>query len=409
MPHAPPLIGAALRRSAESSAPSPLPILVAVAASVVLQACTPAEPVLLAVDDVVAQSGLVQRLLEDLDEPGGPVLIVSETTGGALQRAHLGQVDLLLVAAPGEVKRLRERERVAEVVPLMHNEYAIIGRAADPAGVASVKHGGLALRAVNRAGASFVVPARGSAARFKLEALWELQTDRRVSPGFAPLKGGVRTATLASHAQGAYALIDRATRLTYMEPRGLRSRVLFQGGPEMANPYHLVLLRPAAGRAGVAARARQLFDALRGARAKRVVAGFGLSRYGEALYTPGEPKGKAKAMRQFPPSGPRPRPSGPHPGGAPGRPPGVGGLPPGHPSRTQPGAAPVLPPGHPPRGGQGAAPGPPGAMPPGHPPAGRSGPGRPPGAPRSRPGALPSGHPGPRATPRSLRPSPGGH
>jgi len=344
-----------------------------------------------AVDRVVEQSGLLDPLLR---QAGVAATVVPGSTGDALLLAGQARADLILVAAPQEVARLVGEGRVAQSAILMHNEYVLVGRETDPANVRAARDGAQALRTINRSGSSFIVPARGSAARFKLEQVWSLQTDQRASPGFTGAEGDVREAVLAAHAQGSYTLVDRATRLTYLEARGLKPRLLLVGGPEMANPYHLVLLNPLPGEEKRAAAARQLFTALTSEAARRVIAGFGLTRYGERLFEPGEPppgepvqyrqlssplmpsvaplrpgaetlpnphgagglpmRSPHGAMGVMPGAGPsphgelpgghfpgEPQPGGPHPGG-----PQPGGPHPGgpHPGGPLPGEAPALPP-----------------------------------------------------------------
>ncbi|MBM4318792.1 MAG: hypothetical protein FJ125_02275 [Deltaproteobacteria bacterium] len=260
---------------------------------------------LLAADREVAGSGLVERLLALAGDDIRPVQLLSGSSGEVLQLGHQGGADLLLVGAPAEVERLTQQGRVAEQRVLMHNEYVFVGRESDPARLAALADGALALRQVNRSGATFAVPARGSAARFKLEQLWKLQTDRRTSPSFFAVEGGVKEAVLAAHAQGTYTLVDRATRLTYLEVKSLKPKVLLQGGAEMANPYQLVLLRPATGREALAGRARALYDTMGSAEAGRLIAGYGVARWGEPLFDAGPPPGgQPVRYDQLPPGSP---------------------------------------------------------------------------------------------------------
>ena len=310
-------------------------------------------PLVLAVDREVASTGLVEKLLE-LAPGAGPVQVVSGSTGEVLLRGAQAQADLLLVAAPAEVERLAGQGRVARQQVLLHNEYVLVGRDADPARIRGMSDAALALRQVNRTGATFAVPSRGTAARFKLEQLWKLQTDRRISPSFLAVQGGAQEAVLAAHAQSTYALVDRATRLTYMEAKSLKPKVLLRGGPEMANPYHLLLLVPAPGRSGLAERGRALFEALCSASAARVITGYGVTRYGEPLFDAGPPEDRpVRAHDQLPPLV--------LPGSAPLRP-GAEHLPDPH---QGPGGLPMTPP-HGPMIPHEAMPSPHGAMPPPH-------------------------------------------
>ncbi len=289
--------------------------------------CDQREPVRIGVDRVLADTGIADRLAKQVAGDIGHVELLTGTSGEVLQAAYRGTVDLILVPATEEVDRLQGKGIVQERSVLLHDDYVLVGRQTDPAEIAAETNGALALRKINRRGASFMVPARGTAARFKLDELWKLQTDKRVSPGFFGVPGGVKKAVMEAHAQGAYTLVDRATLLSYVRPKHLRVWVLYQGGPEMANPYHLVLLKPVAARRGVYPRAKAMFDALTSKAVAQVIAGFGAARWGEPLYQPGAPKGKPRRFKQLPQPGmpTRAKPIGvpnPHgPGGLPMKPP----------------------------------------------------------------------------------------
>ncbi len=302
-----------------------LTLLSLFAALALTSACRPERPLRLAVEDEFLAAGLLERLLP-LAGAAGPVEVLPGSAGACLAAAARGEVDLALLPVPeAALGPLQASGRIAQQAVLLHNEYSLVGRAADPAGIGNYTDGALALRQLNRIGANFLVPALGTAARFKLDELWSLQTDRRASPGFMTVEGGAQAAVLAAHRSGGYTLVDRVTRIRYLEARGLTPRVLVRGGAEMANPYQLLRLRPSPGREDLAGRASALVAAWAQPEATRVIAGYGLAQSGEPYYSPGAPADKPRSHHQLPGPGSA-APLRPEARGAP-NPHGAGGLP----------------------------------------------------------------------------------
>ena len=87
------------------------------------------------------------------------------------------------------------------------------------------------------------------------------------------------TLTIASQKQ-AYTLSDRGT---YLATRNLDLRILSQGGAELANAYHVIVVRHPGTNLGCA---REFAGWVTSAATQREIGRFGVAQYGQPLFFP---------------------------------------------------------------------------------------------------------------------------
>jgi tungstate transport system substrate-binding protein len=85
------------------------------------------------------------------------------------------------------------------------------------------------------------------------------------------------TLTIASQKR-AYTLSDRGT---FLATNNLDSKILVQGGQPLQNPYHVIVVKHPGTNVGCA---RAFSRWITSAPTQRAIAGFGRSRYGQALF-----------------------------------------------------------------------------------------------------------------------------
>jgi tungstate transport system substrate-binding protein len=165
----------------------------------------------------------------------------------------------------------------------MHNDFVLVGPPADPAQVSHA--GGIvpALQAIARSRSTFASRADESGTNAKELKLWK-QAD--VAPsGSWYIKTGQGmgpTLTIASQKR-AYTLSDRGT---FLATKNLDSKILVQGGQPLQNPYHVIVVKHSGTNVGCA---RAFSRWITSPPTQRVIAGFGKSRYGQALFHPDAP------------------------------------------------------------------------------------------------------------------------
>lgn len=215
-------------------------------------------------------SGLLDVLLSEFTNDSGiRVKALIKGTGAALRDGRDGNVDILLVHAKGREEKFVNQGYGAYRLAVMHNDFVIIGPAADPVGIRGIGDAAAALRTIAAAKARFVSRGDDSGTHTKEQTLWKdsglpLVTEKTdiikegktqsvsfqhpEEPGEWYLsigQGMGKTITYAEEKQ-AYALVDRGTYLKYKLGRrqGLDLEILCQGDPLLYNPYGVIPLNP---------------------------------------------------------------------------------------------------------------------------------------------------------------------
>jgi tungstate transport system substrate-binding protein len=197
-------------------------------------------PLRLGTTYTVQQSGAL-AVLESLWTGPPPLTSVVAPSGQILRAAANGDMDVVITHAPALEARLLVGPGHALLrCPLAASRFAVVGPAADVAGVATAATAVDAFRRIARAGGPFVSRGDSSGTHVKELALWR-------AAGVLPapswyLESGADQATTLHLAdeRGAYALADLPT---LAKLGGLASRVLFAADTALTNPYTLYVVR----------------------------------------------------------------------------------------------------------------------------------------------------------------------
>ena len=206
-----------------------------------LVACRAApQPLRLGTTYTVQQSGAL-AVLESLWTGPPPFTTVVAPSGQILRAAANGDLDVVITHAPALEERLLIGPGHALLrCPLAASRFAVVGPAADVAGVATAATAVDAFRRIARAGGPFVSRGDSSGTHVKELALWRA-AGVTPAPGWYLESGADQAATLhLADERGAYALADLPT---YARLRGLASRILFAADTALTNPYTLYLVR----------------------------------------------------------------------------------------------------------------------------------------------------------------------
>jgi tungstate transport system substrate-binding protein len=228
-------------------------------------------------------SGLLAELLPPFEEAHNVVVdVIAVGTGQALELGRNGDVDMVMVHAPG-----LEREFVAEGygverVGFMYNDFVILGPGSDPADIAGIEDVARAFERIAENGSVFISRGDNSGTHTKEKNIW-------AEAGFSPEGQWYREAgqgmgaviNIADNEQ-AYTLADRGTYLAYRGDIDLE--VVVEGDPLLFNPYAVIAVNPEVHSHVKRDLAQELIDFLVSDEGQEIIRDYRVE--GEQLFTP---------------------------------------------------------------------------------------------------------------------------
>ena len=190
------------------------------------------------------QSGLFAPLLAAFKQASGiDVKVVAVGTGQAIDMGRRGDADVLFVHDQVAEEKLVAEGFVLQRVPVMYNDFVLIGPAADPA---QVKGRDIvdALKKVNAANAGFI--SRGDKSGTHAAELRYWKAAGVDAPAFAGYKAcgcAMGPALNIASSSGAYVLADRGTWLAFKNCADLA--LLVEGDRRLFNQYGVLVVNPA--------------------------------------------------------------------------------------------------------------------------------------------------------------------
>ena len=192
------------------------------------------------------QSGLFRHLLPRFEKTSGiKVRVVALGTGQALDVARRGDADVVFVhAKSAEEAFVREGHGVRRI-PVMYNDFVLIGPRSDPAGVAGGNDIVEALRKVRHAASPFVSRGDRSGTHLAEIELWKhagIDISKERGRWYRETGQGMGPALNTASSMSAYVLADRATWLAFRNRGELA--ILVQGDKRLFNQYGVMLVNP---------------------------------------------------------------------------------------------------------------------------------------------------------------------
>lgn len=237
--------------------------------------------IVLATTTSTEDSGLLHVLLPEFTKATGiEVKTVAVGSGQAMELGKRGEADVLLVHSPKAEEEYMASGAGADRRPVMHNDFVLLGPAADPAAVKGEATAAGAMAKVAAKGASFVSRSDKSGTHSKERSLWEVAAIEPKGTWYIESGAGMgETLRIASEKQ-AYTLSDRAT---FFATSGLDLVVLFEEVPVLLNPYHVISV---VGSKVNAQGAKAFTEFLTGDQGRRLIAGFRCPKSGQLLFFP---------------------------------------------------------------------------------------------------------------------------
>ena len=248
-------------------------------------AAAPANPdLILATTTSTQDSGLLDVIIPMFEKQTGyKVKTVAVGTGQALKMGEEGNADVLLVHAPASEKDFMAKGVGGERLLVMHNDFIVVGPAADPAKVKDTKTAVDTLKAIAAAKATFVSRADDSGTHKMELSLWKkAEIDPKGQAWYLETGQGMGATLKVASEKGGYTLTDRATYLA--NKANLSLDLLLEKDNALLNVYHVITVNPDKFPKVNAAGAKAFAAFMVAADTQKVIAEFGKEKFGQSLF-----------------------------------------------------------------------------------------------------------------------------
>ncbi len=242
--------------------------------------------IILATTTSTQDSGLLDELLPVFEKQSGyRVKTISVGSGQAMKLGEKGEADVLLVHSPEAEKKFMANGFGVTRRLVMHNDYVIVGPAADPAQVKAAASSVDALQRIARNSAIFASRGDNSGTHAKEKSLWKSAVLNPEGQKWYQQTGlGMGQALNVAAEKKGYALTDRATYLTLQKHLGLV--VLLEGDSKLLNIYHVIELNTRIWHKVNKDGGKAFADFMVSNKAQDIISIFGTAKYGAPLFFP---------------------------------------------------------------------------------------------------------------------------
>ncbi len=216
------------------------------------------------------------------EQTGIEVDVIAVGTGKALKLGENCDVDAVLVHAPVAEKQFVKAGFGVNRLPVMHNDFVIVGAQKDPADIRHLRTAAKALLKIAQAQAPFVSRGDDSGTHKKEIQLWRQAGIEPEGRWYYVIGQGMGAALQFADNKQAYLLTDRGTWLAMKDK--LELTLLLQGDPLLHNPYHIITIPPERCPNVAFESARQYAAFLTGPVGQKLIAEFKV--HGQQLFYP---------------------------------------------------------------------------------------------------------------------------
>jgi tungstate transport system substrate-binding protein len=234
-------------------------------------------------------AGIVSALEDQFEKDTGiRVRHVGAGTGAALDIARKCEIDLVMVHAKSLEEKFIADGFGIERIPLMYNDFVIVGPAADPAGIKETKTAAEALKKIMEKGSLFISRGDKSGTHIAEMELWGKAGIKPEGAWYSVYEKGAEgnAATLRyTDERTAYTVIDRATYLSLKDQ--IKLGILVEGDDALLNYISLIPVNsakcPRVNTKDTKAFVKWLTSPKKG---QLIIRDFGKDKYGSPLFFP---------------------------------------------------------------------------------------------------------------------------
>jgi len=234
-------------------------------------------------------SGIVGVLEDQFEkETGIRVRHIGAGTGAALNIATKCNIDLVQAHAKSLEEKFIADGYGIERIPLMYNDFVIVGPADDPAGIKGTKTAAEALKKIKDKGSLFISRGDKSGTHMAEMGLWEKAAIKPEGAWYSVYEKGSEgnVATLKyTNEKAAYTVIDRATYLSLKDQ--IKLGILVEGDEALLNFISLIQVNPAKCPKVNATDTKAFIAWLTSpSKGQLIIRDFGKDKYGSPLFFP---------------------------------------------------------------------------------------------------------------------------
>jgi tungstate transport system substrate-binding protein len=241
--------------------------------------------IILATTTSTQDSGLLDVLVPLFEkESGYTVKTVAVGSGQAMKMGEKGEADVLLVHSPDAEAKFMVEGFGATRRLVMHNDFIILGPAADPARVKGAT-AAEAMKRIAQANALFASRGDNSGTHAKEKGLWKAAGITPEGQRWYQQTGlGMGQTLNVAAEKKAYVLTDRATYLSLKKNLGLD--VLVEGDGKLLNIYHVIEINTTKWPKVNAAGGKAFADFMVTKKIQETIGRFGVDKFGAPLFFP---------------------------------------------------------------------------------------------------------------------------
>jgi tungstate transport system substrate-binding protein len=250
-----------------------------------LPAAAAPKTIILATTTSTQDSGLLDVLVPMFEkESGYQVKTISVGSGQAMKMGEKGEADVLLVHSPDAEKKFMADGYGATRRLVMHNDFIILGPAADPARIKGTK-AAEAMKRIAQTNSLFASRGDNSGTHAKEKGLWKGAGINPEGQKWYQQTGlGMGQTLNVAAEKKAYILTDRATYLSLK--KGLGLAILVEGDGKLLNIYHVIELNPVKSPKINAQGGKAFADFMVAKKTQEIIGRFGVDRFGGPLFFP---------------------------------------------------------------------------------------------------------------------------
>ncbi|MDD5190176.1 MAG: substrate-binding domain-containing protein [Dehalococcoidales bacterium] len=235
----------------------------------------------------VRDSGLMDVLIPMFEsETGYKVKPIYNGSGAAIALGQAGQADVLVVHSPAAELTFVAGGYGINRTFFAHNDYIVVGPSKDPAGIKGMTSTVAAFKKIAAAGSLFYSRGDASGTDTKEKSIWTTAAiTQKGQSWYVEANTGMGDLLRIASEKGGYTLTDRSTYIAQKSTLSLDIMVE-NDFPTLINTYHVIQVNPGAfpGIKLNAEGGRAFVRFMVSPEAQRVIADFGVDKYGQPLF-----------------------------------------------------------------------------------------------------------------------------